>query len=154
MSEYGSVHMKLIQIADFVSRRLTFKGRLGRLPYFYLIFSGITLFALSYLAIIAVDEIWPAAYTDFEASVQRTIALIGLILFFTVWTGFLLYFLCQSVRRLHDLNAPGWVYLFILIIFAGEHGGLAVLLFHLALVTLPGTKGSNKYGDQPQSKNK
>ena len=48
-----------------------------------------------------------------------------------------------SVRRLHDQNISGWVYLVSLIPYVG---GIIVLV----LMCLEGTKGENKYGEDPK----
>ena len=48
-----------------------------------------------------------------------------------------------SVRRLHDQNISGWVYLVSLIPYVG---GIIILV----LMCLEGTKGENKYGEDPK----
>lgn len=138
---------KIIQIADYISSKLTFKGRLNRRSYFSLILFGIVLSILSSLIILAIENYGPVADTEFEIFIQRTLIFIGLITYIFVWIGFILYFICQSVRRLHDFNFPGWIYFISLILFAGEIGTIIFLLFHLALILIPGTKGPNKYGE-------
>ena len=54
------------------------------------------------------------------------------------------------VRRLHDRNLTGWIYLGVivasLIPFVGLLAGLAMLV----LMLLPGTPGPNKYGPDPK----
>ena len=49
--------------------------------------------------------------------------------------------LAVSVRRLHDSDRTGW---FVLLLFVP-----LINLFCLALLCLPGTPGSNRYGAQP-----
>lgn len=48
-----------------------------------------------------------------------------------------------GVRRLHDLNKTGWLYLLCLIPIVG-----AILL--IVWFVQPGTAGSNQYGDDPK----
>lgn len=48
-------------------------------------------------------------------------------------------YFCGIIKRLHDFSVPGWVA--ILNIIPGIN-----LLFSLALVLVPGSKSSNKYG--------
>jgi uncharacterized membrane protein YhaH (DUF805 family)/ribosomal protein L33 len=50
--------------------------------------------------------------------------------------------ICQGVKRLHDLDQSGLFYLFFLVPIANIALGLALLF-------MPGTKGPNRYGDDP-----
>uniref|UniRef100_UPI0038CD41BF DUF805 domain-containing protein n=1 Tax=Vallitalea okinawensis TaxID=2078660 RepID=UPI0038CD41BF len=48
-----------------------------------------------------------------------------------------------TVRRLHDLNVTGWLVLVNALI------RIITLFFHICFTFIPGTKGPNKYGDDP-----
>ena len=59
-----------------------------------------------------------------------------------------------TIRRLHDLNLTGWVYLaypFLLFIAAWLWAPLVfvVAIGWIVLMVLPGTKGANKFGSDP-----
>ena len=51
-----------------------------------------------------------------------------------------------SVRRLHDTNKSGW---WLLLCFVPFVGSIVILVF----MCLEGTKGANKYGDEPVVEN-
>ncbi|MEO6040356.1 MAG: DUF805 domain-containing protein [Croceibacterium sp.] len=54
-----------------------------------------------------------------------------------------------AIRRLHDRNLTGWIYLGVIVAsFIPVVGILAGLAF-LVLMLLPGTPGPNKYGPDP-----
>ena len=65
----------------------------------------------------------------------------SIILFVLFWLATLLPVIAVTVRRLHDCNQSGWLYLLALV--AG--GGLVILVFAL----LPGTPEENRYGPVP-----
>jgi len=58
-----------------------------------------------------------------------------------VWLATLLPLIAVTVRRLHDCNQSGWLYLLALV----PGGGLVILVFAL----LPGTPEENRYGPIP-----
>lgn len=66
------------------------------------------------------------------------------------FTGIILLILriSLSVRRLHDLDKPGW-FLLIQALFFIPGINLILFIFNLYLLFAPGTKGANKYGDDP-----
>ena len=64
------------------------------------------------------------------------------------------YMQSNTVKRLHDINLSGWyvlVFWAIQIVFANIDGIVLILgsLLTLLLACIPGTKGENKYGEQP-----
>lgn len=56
--------------------------------------------------------------------------------------GFAVPTIAVTVRRLHDQNLSGWLYL---LSFVPYLGGLAILV----MMCLPGTKGPNRFGPDP-----
>lgn len=54
-----------------------------------------------------------------------------------------------TVRRFHDLNLSGWFYAGSLVLMFIPLLNLVVWLGLVALMCIPGTKGPNKYGDDP-----
>ncbi|HHA2859787.1 DUF805 domain-containing protein [Stenotrophomonas maltophilia] len=65
----------------------------------------------------------------------------SIILFVVFWLATLLPIIAVTVRRLHDCNQSGWLYLLAFIPF----GGLVIFVFAL----LPGTPQENVYGPVP-----
>lgn len=73
-------------------------------------------------------------------SIGGVVGLIALFLPLIVSGSFL------AIRRLHDLNFSGWYWL--LFFALSQIGGLG-LLAHLFLMCKKGTKGANRFGDDP-----
>ncbi len=65
----------------------------------------------------------------------------SIILFVLFWLATVLPVIAVTVRRLHDCNQSGWLYLLAFIPF----GGLVIFVFTL----LPGTPEANQYGPVP-----
>ena len=55
------------------------------------------------------------------------------------------------VRRLHDINQTGWIYLGLVIAGMIPVIGLLASIAQIVIACIPGTKGPNKYGDDPLS---
>lgn len=56
-----------------------------------------------------------------------------------------------SIRRLHDANLTGWIYLGLLIGLVIPIVNFLVFLVYIVLMALPGTDGPNKYGEDPKN---
>ena len=70
---------------------------------------------------------------------QRSAAVVLAMLGVLLYLGALLPGLAVRVRRLHDINCSGWLYLIAFVPYLG-----ALILFVMSLI--PGTKGTNAYG--------
>jgi uncharacterized membrane protein YhaH (DUF805 family) len=55
--------------------------------------------------------------------------------------------LAVLVRRLHDVGISGWWILIIFVPIAGIFGAIAIFV----VTVLPGSRGPNRYGDNPKS---
>ncbi len=56
-----------------------------------------------------------------------------------------------TVRRLHDLNLTGWIYLGVIILSYVPFLGILVSIGFLVAMFWPGNVGANKYGPDPKS---
>ena len=65
----------------------------------------------------------------------------SIILFVLFWLATLLPVIAVTVRRLHDCNQSGWLFLLALV----PGGGIVIMIFSL----LPGTPQENVYGPVP-----
>ena len=68
----------------------------------------------------------------------------GMIAYLLICLALVIPSLAVGVRRLHDTNRSGW---WLLIAFIPILGALALLVFFV----LPGTVGSNTYGEDPKA---
>lgn len=56
---------------------------------------------------------------------------------------------CVTIRRLHDLNLSGWFYLIFLVLFLIPLINFLAWIGLIVVMCLPGTKGPNKWGEDP-----
>ncbi len=108
-------------------------GRLNRQRYFFfsLVQFLLTLpvFALpGYVAVLAIQGDMPMAVMYLLTTVAYA---------FAIWMN-----ICLSVKRLHDLDKTGWMFLIFLV-------PLVNILFILYLLFAGGTAGENQYGPDP-----
>lgn len=106
----------------------TFSGRARRKEYW--------LFALGYVVMIFIAAILDGMRSGGNPE-NATMFLSSL-----VYLVYLLPLLAVSVRRLHDTDRSGW---WVLLGITGI-GGLVLLVFFV----LEGTKGENRFGDDPK----
>ena len=67
-----------------------------------------------------------------------------------IWgLGSIIPSIAVTVRRLHDQNYTGWIYLGVVLLGLIPLIGTLVQLAMLVVMCLPGTKGPNKYGPDP-----
>ncbi len=108
-------------------------GRVNRLKYFaYTLVITVVCYAAAF---------WLGLLVGLTGGTDATASFLGGVL--GLGANVLIAF--QVVRRLHDLDRPGWQYWLLLIPFYNIYLGL-VLYF------VKGTDGSNSYGEDPLTK--
>jgi len=118
-------------------RYAEFSGRSRRLEYW--------MFYLMQAIVYALLLGW--AIFGFGLSLDRmqpTIIMPIIIVLFGWWLAMLVPILAVTVRRFHDQELSGWFLLFFLLPWIG---GIVIFVF----MCLPGTSGSNRYGDDPKA---
>ena len=125
----------IFAIIEIISRPSRGLGRMGRAEYM----TRSYLYTIIFIAIFAFLE--------------KTIFLKYLILIQILCYIILLRI---NIKRLHDINLKGYWSLFYLIslILSIQYpyiGMLVSIIYHCILSFVPGTKGENKYGEQPLS---
>ncbi|MEO4006093.1 DUF805 domain-containing protein [Flavobacterium sp. CAU 1735] len=109
----------------------TFSGRARRAEYWnFMLFHIVIMFAL-----------WIGFFVGLGAESEIIGGLIGVLLLLYI-AGSILPSLAVTVRRLHDVNKSGWMYLVSLIPF-----GSFVLLYYMVSY---GDHGRNDYGEDPK----
>lgn len=69
----------------------------------------------------------------------------------TIWAlGTIIPSIAVTVRRLHDRNLTGWIYLGIVVLQFVPVVDILASIGLLVLMVLPGTVGANKYGLDPK----
>ncbi|HDS0947560.1 TPA: DUF805 domain-containing protein [Stenotrophomonas maltophilia] len=119
-----------------LKRYAQFEGRANRREYWmFQLFLLLATAAVSLLAgVLAI--IMHSNESALAAIVMGLMALLGLM-----WLATIVPLIAVTVRRLHDCNQSGWLYLLALV----PGGGVVILVFAL----LPGTPQENRYGPVP-----
>ncbi|KOQ69574.1 DUF805 domain-containing protein [Stenotrophomonas maltophilia] len=119
-----------------LKRYAQFEGRANRREYWmFQLFLFLVATAVSLLAgVLAI--LMRSSPDALSAILIGMMALLGLM-----WLATILPLIAVTVRRLHDCNQSGWLYLLALV----PMGGLVILVFAL----LPGTPQENPYGPVP-----
>ena len=64
--------------------------------------------------------------------------------------GILIPSIALYVRRLHDINQTGWIYLGLVVAGMIPLVGLLASIAQIVIACIPGTVGANKYGPDPK----
>jgi uncharacterized membrane protein YhaH (DUF805 family) len=113
-----------------LKRYAQFEGRANRREYW--------MFQLFMLIVSAVLMVPLVAGLVMQSDV---LGIASIILFVVFWLATFVPVVAVTVRRLHDCNQSGWMYLLAFVPF----GGLVIFVFAL----LPGTPQENVYGPVP-----
>lgn len=118
-----------IALFEIIKKYAKFEGRANRPQYWYFVLT-------QFLAFFILELLCVIPFVNIIAGLALLVLGLGLIV-----PG-----IAVSVRRLHDTNKSGW---WLLLCFVPFVGSIVILVF----MCLEGTKGANKYGDEPVVEN-
>lgn len=118
-----------IALFEIIKKYAKFEGRANRPQYWYFVLT-------EFLAFFILELLCVIPFVNIIAFLALLVLGLGLIV-----PG-----IAVSVRRLHDTNRSGW---WLLLCFVPFVGSIVILVF----MCLEGTKGANKYGDEPVVEN-
>lgn len=126
----------------FFNRYFDFEGRSSRAEYWWVILFQI----IATIVLVIPIGIAAAVSGDSEPGALVFVAAIPLIVFFLaiIIPGIALF-----VRRLHDQNLTGWIYLGLVLGGLIPLVGLLTTIAQIVFACIPGTQGPNKYGPDP-----
>ena len=113
----------------------TFRGRSPRREYWLFLVQLALAFFVAAMTVTGIADSWAEPMSDFNLG----LIIIGL---FLVAVGL---FAAASVRRLHDHDKTGWLYLLVLVPLVGW-------IFYLIMMLTPGTPGENSHGPDPRQR--
>lgn len=117
-----------------LKRYADFSGRSPRIEYWmFALFQWLVLIGLVVLGFMMFD----ARSSEPDPAIAFPLMLAGL-----AWLVFLIPSIAVTVRRLHDRNQSGWLYL---LVFVPYIGPLVLFVF----TVLPGDEFENQYGPNP-----
>lgn len=122
------------------------KGRFGRLSYLAWLFIISMLYTcvLFIIAGIAVVALMQTGSQNPAALLQSGLGYFVIFLAVVVVIAFTVVNICIAIRRIHDLNKSGWLWLLFLI-------PLVNIFFGIYVMCAKGTEGNNNYGPQRQT---
>lgn len=127
-------------IKNFYRRFVDFKTRSSRSEFWWVYL----FFALVF---------WIPVFSFTGANARGEPASQGLTLYVGISTLFflanLIGIIALNVRRLHDRNLTGWLYLPYVVLLFVPGVNLVCVIALVVLFVMPGTYGTNKYGDDP-----
>ena len=115
-----------IALFEIIKKYAKFEGRANRPQYWYFVLT-------QFLAFFILELLCVIPFVNIIAFLALLVLGLGLIV-----PG-----IAVSVRRLHDTNKSGWWLLLCFVPFVGS----------IVILVLEGTKGANKYGDEPVVEN-
>jgi len=116
-----------------------FSGRATRREYWFFLFQLYAGFLVAMFGIgLVLGLAYPSALDDEGSPVVGVLAVAALFLL-------LIPYLSASVRRLHDHDKSGWLFLLTFVPLAGW-------IFYLIMMLTPGTQGANGYGSDPRDR--
>ncbi len=122
-----------------MKRYAQFDGRSCRQEYWmFVLFSTLVVLALGLVGVL----IALATGANDDGSPSTALMVYVGIALLAYLGAFLIPSIAVVIRRLHDQDKSGWMYL---ISFVPYVGGIVIFVF----MCLPGTKGPNQYGDDP-----
>lgn len=128
----------------FFQRYTDFQGRSRRSEYWWVALFNVIIGAV-------VGGLAVALGGDFESGNMNPI---GMVLFGVLGLYFLAVIIpsiALFVRRLHDINQTGWIYLGIVVASFIPVIGLLASIASIVIACIPGTAGPNKYGPDPKN---
>ena len=145
-----------MNMQEWKGKLMDHEGRIGRLQYIGYHCVAYVLLLLAMLAAFVTYSITTALNNAVPGAemVGLTVVIIGMVGAFGayIWSS-----VCISIKRLHDLDMPGWWYLGLWLLgVAGavvqqDSPGLSAmcslvaLMGYILLMVLPGTKGVNRF---------
>lgn len=118
-----------IALFEIIKKYAKFEGRANRPQFWYFVLT-------EFLAFFILELLCVIPFVNIIAGLALLVLGLGLIV-----PG-----IAVTVRRLHDTNRSGW---WLLLYFVPFVGAIVLLVF----MCLEGTKGANKYGDEPVVEN-
>lgn len=127
----------------FFSRYVDFQGRSTRAEYWWVYLFNLIIFGVWALLFFVLgginmrtEEVSPLGFI--------LIALVAIYVLAIIIPGIALF-----IRRLHDINQTGWIYLGLVVASVIPVIGFIASIAMIVIACIPGTKGPNKYGPDP-----
>jgi uncharacterized membrane protein YhaH (DUF805 family) len=129
----------------FFSRYVDFQGRSRRSEYWWVALFNVIVFGVGTVLAMALGGV------NFETGEMGPIAYVIFGLLGLYALGIIVPSIALFIRRLHDINQTGWIYLGLVILGFVPLIGLLASIAQIVIACIPGTVGTNKYGPDPKN---
>lgn len=129
----------------FFQRYVDFQGRSRRSEYWWVQLFNAIIFAVGLILLLVLGglDVNTGDMNPLGFIIVGILALYGL--------GIVIPGIALFVRRLHDINQTGWIYLGLIVASFIPLIGTVVSIIQIVIACLPGTVGPNKYGPDPKN---
>lgn len=129
----------------FFSRYVDFQGRSRRSEYWWVALFNVVVFGVGTVLAMVLGGV------NFETGEMGPLAYVVFGLLGLYALGILVPSIALFVRRLHDINQTGWIYLGLVLLGFVPLIGLLASIAQIVIACIPGTVGPNKYGPDPKN---
>ena len=134
-------------------RYADFSGRSQRMEYWMFTLFTVLVTLVLVAAMLAGGNIDISDFENPDAMSKlggTTSFTVGAILLGLFWLGTIIPSIAVNVRRFHDRDMSGWWVLGFAVLSNLPYIGWIISLGNLVIMALPGTAGSNRFGDDPK----
>jgi uncharacterized membrane protein YhaH (DUF805 family) len=131
-------------------RYAEFNGRSRRMEYWmFSLFTTLVVLATGVLMVLGGFDLETLAGTSAAPPEPGPLFYVGAVALGLFVLGSLVPGIAVTVRRFHDRDMSGWWVLGFAVLGALPYVGWIASLVQLVITVLPGTKGPNRFGDDP-----
>ncbi|MFN4183385.1 MAG: DUF805 domain-containing protein [Hyphomonas sp.] len=129
----------------FFARYVDFQGRSRRSEYWW-----VALFNLIVMGVLLILLMVLGGFNP-ETGEMGPLGFVFIGIMGLYGLGIIIPSIALFIRRLHDINQTGWIYLGIVIASFIPLIGLLASIAQIVIACIPGTAGPNKYGPDPKN---
>jgi uncharacterized membrane protein YhaH (DUF805 family) len=129
----------------FFSRYVDFQGRSRRSEYWWVALFNVIVFGVGTVLAMVLGGV------NFETGEMGVAGYVIFGLLGLYALGIILPSIALFIRRLHDINQTGWIYLGLVLLGFVPLIGLLASIAQIVIACIPGTVGPNKYGPDPKN---
>lgn len=129
----------------FFARYTDFQGRSRRSEYWWVALFNVIVFAVLAILLVTLGGFNP------ETSEMGPLGFVFIGIMGLYGLAVIIPSIALFVRRLHDINQTGWIYLGLFIAGFIPLVGLLASIAQIVIACIPGTAGPNKYGPDPKN---
>jgi uncharacterized membrane protein YhaH (DUF805 family) len=130
----------------FFKRYTDFQGRSRRSEFWWVQLLNFVIFFVGVVLAMVVGGFDPSGVTAPNPIGIGILAILGIYVLAILIPSIALF-----IRRLHDINQTGWIYLAIVVVGFIPVIGLLGSIAQIVVGVIPGTVGENKYGPDPKN---